>query len=159
MQSLILFLQLFQLICRIKKYVPMSWKRTFSIFFTLINPTAQTHPLIPNSAAVCATNLSVSCANFTVAILNYLSYTARFINWTTFLSFALNFMFSLLFHIRRGRHRQLCTPTYRARFFYERSGGKNRLPDNKTLALGQRTVGGGNSTTWSRPLGETKNLS
>lgn len=38
------------------------------------------HPLIPSSAAVCATDLSVSYANFTAAILNYLSYTARFIN-------------------------------------------------------------------------------
>ena len=38
------------------------------------------HPLIPNSATVCATDLSVSCANFTAAILNCLSYTARFIN-------------------------------------------------------------------------------
>lgn len=27
------------------------------------------------------------------------------------------------------------------RFFYERSGGKNRLPDNRALALGQRTTG------------------
>lgn len=27
------------------------------------------------------------------------------------------------------------------RFFYARSGGKNRLPDNRALALGQRTTG------------------
>lgn len=42
-------------------------------------------PLIPNSVAVCVTDLSDSCASFTAAILNCLSYTARFIIWTAFL--------------------------------------------------------------------------
>ena len=42
-------------------------------------------PLIPNSVAVCVTDLSDSYASFTAAILNCLSYTARFIIWTAFL--------------------------------------------------------------------------
>ena len=84
-------------------------------------------PLIPNSVAVCVTDLSDSCASFTVAILNCLSYTARFIIWTAFL---LLFSFCPVYYTPSSS--LSCLPSFyhfmmeRRRFFIppSRRGGK-----------------------------------